>query len=430
LLVISYHLPSDGEVGGLRWAGLTKYLSELGWRSWILTAAPLPAGELPLGVTVESCPRGRTLTDAYRRLRQAAPLIVLPPRRAELPARGGLAAVLRPLAALRVEAAGLLALLHDGHGWIVRGALRARALIASVRPDVVVTTGPPHPTHLIGWLATRGRGVRWIVDFRDPWAGPVGKAWQAEPGSVLARALIAAAERLVLRSASEVFTTTRELGAALAAQYPRAAITWVPNAADPDLLPPISQHPFPGLAVAHVGTLYGGRDLGPVLRALRVLLDRHPEVARDSTKLRHAGQVEARQAEAIKRDVAELSLGNYVELRGVLPRADALGLLARSRVAIVLAQDQDCQIPAKLYECVALGIPTLVVAPLESATGREAVRLGASLAAPDDVEGIARLLWIVCSNPNHRPSAPRPRPPASDYRTVASVVAAQLAPRR
>jgi glycosyltransferase involved in cell wall biosynthesis len=179
-----------------------------------------------------------------------------------------------------------------------------------------------------------------------------------------------------------------------------------------------------------VGTLYGGRDLGPVLRALRVLLDRHPEVARDSTKLRHAGQVEARQAEAIKRDVAELSLGNYVELRGVLPRADALGLLARSRVAIVLAQDQDCQIPAKLYECVALGIPTLVVAPLESATGREAVRLGASLAAPDDVEGIARLLWIVCSNPNHRPSAPRPRPPASDYRTVASVVAAQLAPRR
>src|SRR2546427_696001 len=32
VLVITYHFPPDGSVGGLRWAGITKYLARLGWK--------------------------------------------------------------------------------------------------------------------------------------------------------------------------------------------------------------------------------------------------------------------------------------------------------------------------------------------------------------------------------------------------------------
>ena len=37
------------------------------------------------------------------------------------------------------------------------------------KPDVVVTTGPPHSNHDIGLWLRRERGVPWVADFRDPY---------------------------------------------------------------------------------------------------------------------------------------------------------------------------------------------------------------------------------------------------------------------
>src|SRR6266516_3628641 len=39
LLIISYHFPPDGAIGGQRWAGLSKYLARLGWEVHIVTAS-------------------------------------------------------------------------------------------------------------------------------------------------------------------------------------------------------------------------------------------------------------------------------------------------------------------------------------------------------------------------------------------------------
>jgi hypothetical protein len=44
LLVITYHFPPDGSVGGQRWAGLSKYLARLGWEVHVITAA-VPGAE-------------------------------------------------------------------------------------------------------------------------------------------------------------------------------------------------------------------------------------------------------------------------------------------------------------------------------------------------------------------------------------------------
>src|SRR2546422_10792545 len=72
LLVITYHFPPDGSVGGLRWAGITKYLARLGWEVVVVTAVPPSGSDAAVGVQVESCPRFRTLLDAYQGLRRLA----------------------------------------------------------------------------------------------------------------------------------------------------------------------------------------------------------------------------------------------------------------------------------------------------------------------------------------------------------------------
>src|SRR3989475_3192065 len=72
LLVITYHFPPDGSVGGLRWAGITKYLARLGWEVVVVTAVPPSGSDAAVGAQVGACPRLRALLDAYQGLRPRA----------------------------------------------------------------------------------------------------------------------------------------------------------------------------------------------------------------------------------------------------------------------------------------------------------------------------------------------------------------------
>ena len=113
--------------------------------------------------------------------------------------------------------------------------------------------------------------------------------------------------------------------------------------------------------------------------------------------MRVAGEAEDGHARVLSEAVAAAGIEQYVEILGLLPRAQALNVVSRSRLAVVLAQEQELQIPAKLYESVAMGIPTLVVADADSAAGVEAERVGAVVRDPGDIEGIVCVLerlWL------------------------------------
>src|SRR2546422_8233846 len=67
-----YHFGPDGSVGGLRWAGITKYLARLGWEVSVITAAPPGGNGASGGAYVEWCPRLWTFLDGCRLLRRLA----------------------------------------------------------------------------------------------------------------------------------------------------------------------------------------------------------------------------------------------------------------------------------------------------------------------------------------------------------------------
>jgi hypothetical protein len=110
-----------------------------------------------------------------------------------------------------------------------------------------------------------------------------------------------------------------------------------------------------------------------------------------------------------------------VELLGTLPRDEALALVSRSRVGLVLAQGQEFQVPAKLYELVSMGIHVLVLAPVDSAAGSEAERVGAVAIDPEDTEAIASFLDSVRNG-----ALPALNGEAVDYKTLAPRVARVL----
>jgi hypothetical protein len=105
-----------------------------------------------------------------------------------------------------------------------------------------------------------------------------------------------------------------------------------------------------------------------------------------------AGPLESPHREIMQREIEELGLGGQVKVHGMLSRRSALELLARAEMALVLAQNQPLCVPAKLYESVALGTPTLVIAEADSAAAREARRVGAMTVDAEDVTAISAVL--------------------------------------
>src|SRR3989442_12143132 len=127
-------------MGGMRWAGLTKYLAQLGWRVWGHAAAGGP--DAVEGISVECCRHGRTVSDLYRWWRARVRKVAVGARGAGEDATDGREPT-GPLAKVRAEGAGVLALLSEGRGWALRAALRARRVIRRVRPHRIVRSTPP-----------------------------------------------------------------------------------------------------------------------------------------------------------------------------------------------------------------------------------------------------------------------------------------------
>lgn len=392
LLVITYHFPPDGAIGGQRWAGLSKYLARLGWEVHVITAAAEGPQPLTSGVHRHFCGRRRTLNDVYKaaaaRLRQRSNGNRNLQRESRPRPRSF--SPMRPVAALRRIVSSSMYLPDDGRGWVGSAARKARALLRDQKFDVVITSGPPHSAHFAGLAATLGRGEQFWIDMRDPWSLTY-QISAADDWFVRAeRFVLRRMERVVFPRAARVIVNTPQFALALRDAEPDLDVTCLPNGVDPELLTPRDVSLVEQGSIAYVGTLYYGRNLSSVCAAMRMLLNDKPEAAA-SLKLNVAGPMDSAHQRRFEEDIAAADLTSVVNIHGLLPRAQAIELLSRSSLALVLAQDQPMQVPAKLYESVALGIPTLVIAEETSAAACEARRIGAMTLDGADVEGLRSL---------------------------------------
>jgi hypothetical protein len=393
LLVITYHFPPDGAIGGQRWAGLSKYLARLGWEVHVITASPPDRQPATQNVHLHFRPRRRTLNDVYNavagRFRRRPSSDQQSVR--ENSGRPHSPSPLRPIAAVRRILGSSMYLPDDGRGWVVAAASTARALLRARKFHAVITSGPPHSAHFAGLAATFGRDERFWIDMRDPWSlthefgAP--EDWFVRAERFMLRQL----ERLVFPRAAKVIVTTMQFASALGAAEPDLDVTCLANGVALEQVPTRDVRIVQHGSIAYVGTLYGGRNLSSVCAAMRELLSDRPEAAA-TLRLNVAGPMESPHRRQLQDDIAGAGLTSMVNIHGLLPRAQALDLLNRSHLALVLAQDQPMQVPAKLYESVGAGIPTLVIAEQASAAACEARRIGAMTLDGSDVDGLRSVL--------------------------------------
>jgi glycosyltransferase involved in cell wall biosynthesis len=218
----------------------------------------------------------------------------------------------------------------------------------------VFASGPPHSVLVAGMRAASVLGVPLVADMRD--------AWRDNPSIRYAtpyhRARAVALERRVMRSAAlvtclsgPVAREAREMGA-------RRAVV-LPNGFDPADVPTWS--PEPGaLRMVFMGTMYRPlTDPAPLLAAMAAA---DPSTPAAAASLRFVGV----EPTWVVEDVASLGLQDRVSFLGYRPHAEALALVARADVGVVLLNDMPgskAVYTGKLFEYLGMGIPILVLGP-------------------------------------------------------------------
>ena len=377
LLIITYYFPPEGSVGAHRWRAMSRWLQRLGHEVTVLTTPAF--GTLPNeGAEIERV-FDLAASPALRRLLRRPP--VSNPTDGEL--RMGAAAPPRIVADLRVPDAPVL-------GWNPAAGLAARRLVRERGIECVITSGPPHSTHLIPLLLGRRRPA-WIADFRDGWRfEPLRGPWPVPGQSALDRFL----ERKVADKADTTVAVTRPIVDDLAGRL-RAGSAWVPNAWDPELEGVVADADVPELEpetvnIVHAGKLYlegsNRRDPGPLGPALRLLLERRPDAAR-RLRILVAGRRDSKE----ERYLGELDPASMIRHLGPLRHDSMLALERRAdALLLVTASELVSLATGKLFEYLAAGRPIIALAH-----GNEAARIVAEtetgVTIPmDDPDGLAR----------------------------------------
>lgn len=406
VLLISYYFPPDNAVGGLRIAKFARYLPSSGWKPYVLTTAdrfregldPLrlndlkdvdifKATELPSVRSVYLKLKAFALSAAGKKrigvneLKQAAA------SGRDQPSIGDKGLFRR----LKRYFISLFVLLPDDkRSWVIPAALSALRRVRSEKIDCIMTSGPPHSIHIVGLIVRKMTGVKWVADFRDPWVDVF------EFKSPLARSRLSDAierwlEKKVVGNADRVLTTTKALKEIFADRYnrePSVKFLHLPNAIDFKKFPGSPAEEYGQFTITHLGTLYAGRTPEPVFEAIRGLIT-DGKISPADIKLKLIGNCEYIEGVLTRDAVKSYGLEGVVEVAKPIPYVDALEVMCRSHLLLLLAPGLPLQIPAKVYDYMGSGARVLGLCPEKSATAELLDSTGCGMAFdPSDIAGI------------------------------------------
>ncbi len=171
VLIITYYWPPSGGAGVQRWLKFSKYLPEYGWEPTILTVDPKYA---TYPVSDESLTHLVPENIKVIRTKSWEPLRVFGAMfgQKKIP-YGGFANVETDSLFSKITRwiRGNFFIPDARKGWNHYAFKAAKTIINEEKVTTIISTGPPHSTHLIGLKLKTKVGVKWIADFRDPWSG-------------------------------------------------------------------------------------------------------------------------------------------------------------------------------------------------------------------------------------------------------------------
>lgn len=376
LMILSYFVP-DPSSGTFRSLGLANHLAQNGWAVDVVTVSesdisrpdPLLYDSLDSRVRILRYPKVDVVEQFRKRLTRFASGL----RQPRGCSKSGRTGKEKHGDYFRLSSRAMrwmwpLYLPDKSLQWALSVAMEARVRRLARSSSVLYSSSPAHSVHMAAAILKGTSGRPWVADLRDPWAeNPL----RVLPLNSVARAYDRILEQKVIGRADWVVCNTPPMEEAYSKRFAGrvCGISTVLNGFDERIFSyDASENEMSSddrLTVVHVGSLYGLRDITPVLEALTALKRQQPEVARD-----FSFQFVGPNTENYTAIVDRLRLNGMVTLRGPVPPGEGLAWDRRATICLCLGltgTENQSQVPAKLYQFIALGKPVLALARPESA---------------------------------------------------------------
>ena len=360
VLILSYYWPPSGGSGVQRWMYFAKYLKQLGWEPIVITVdekqAAYPVLDESLLTEVNEIRVIKTSTREplrlYSRLTSKSSRAGIPQAEVNTSTLfGKIAAYIR----------GNFFIPDARRGWVPFATKAASEIIAAEKIQQLITTGPPHSTHLVGLALSKKHALNWWVDFRDPWTSifynrQLYRSQRTEKKDL-------ELETTVLQAASGVITTVGgELIESLKTKTPNQNFVVLPNGYDEELFKTVEVIKVAYFHIVYTGLLTRNQPYLAVLNALKKLAVNRP------IRFSLAGNISSKIIDEIKTALPKID----VVYHGYLEHAATVRLMKSADLLLnfIFEGAQSEMISGKLLEYFATAVPVLSLGDPLSAAGK------------------------------------------------------------
>ncbi len=384
ILILTYYWPPSGGSGVQRWMYFAKYLKQLGHDPIVITVnenqASYPILDASLSKEVEGIRVIKTNTREplrwYSRLISGDTQKGIP--QGAVPTKsifGKLTAYIR----------GNFFIPDARKGWVPFAVKVAQEVILKEQITHLITTGPPHSTHLAGLELKKAFQLKWWVDFRDPWTDIFYNTTLYRTQKTVAKDQ--ALEKKVIQKADGIITTVAgKLQEQLKTKTSNKTFVVIPNGYDADLMEQTQAAPKKkGFHIVYTGLLTQNQEYKKLVKAIQ-------QVSHNCTiYFSLAGNINPTIIEEIKSNLPNVK----VDYLGYLSHEKAIALMKSADLLLnfIFKGAENQMLSGKLIEYMATGVPVLSLGNPNSEAGR-LLNLGtaAKMIEKDDTSKIVAFL--------------------------------------
>ena len=225
--------------------------------------------------------------------------------------------------------------------------------------DTIITTGPPHSTHLIGmYLKNNVDGIKWIADLRDPWTSIYYEKYlkRSEKSARRNQEL----ENDVLATADHIVVVSQ--GMEKEFQERAKSISVIPNGFDGADMKASASGVSKKFAISHIGNFKSNQNIRVFWEALSQLCQEDIHFNKHFT-LKLTGVVN----EEIREAIGKNDLNRHVEYEDFVKHDIAVTKMVNSNLLylpIPQAESNQLILTGKIFEYMASHTPILSVGPI------------------------------------------------------------------
>ena len=351
VLVIVYYWPPSGGAGVQRWLKFVKYLPQFDWQPTVITTSngDYPAiDESLLKEVPEDIKVIRTKTPTFGKWFSKA---------GEQSAPYGSLETSEEDSFFRRFAIWCRLNLTVPDARVVWNKYALQAAFEEMRKfkyDLIITSGPPHSTHLIGRKLKNIFNVKWLVDFRDPWT----KIDYLEKVNrfALTKKIDEKLEQKIINQCDRIISINKSILKGLKAINKGIII---PNGFDPADFTEIEKKKTKTFQINYFGNIMAERDPSIVLKAVNQIYSQFPDI-----QINIWGNV----SDEVKADLISLDENKFVKFHNYIPHDKMMRRMVNSSLLLLLINNVPNNLgilTGKIYEYLGAKVPVLGVGPIE-----------------------------------------------------------------